>query len=326
VYITNYQFTPSLIIENPLTFESYVSWMTRDQNSINIYLWNGRKYLWWGIWYKTVEWYSDLWVSRLQSVWQAKNVDYFIASWFTGISNMLYVSQWQTCKQIRQASSIKDSTVSWQQKYKFAFWTQCRNDSWIASWNNLIFLPSEEQTGIISYGIRNEINSYWFVNEYMSSNGNYFDVWCLSFGTDVNAFQELYMWVKNWNGDWFLLTQQYDVNNLQYKYQTEWVWYTKKEINSIPQQNRVQKYRFRYELPAWTTIEIYYCKNNTNNYTLLTSLPSWQTDFVLMTSNPWTRSELQHKIVMKTNNVTVTPRLQSMIIMLEPSKRWVSVQ
>lgn len=320
VYSTSYRFMPSMVIEQSLVFESYVSGMTRDQNSINIYLRNGRKYLWGGIWYKGAEWYSDLWVSRLQKVWQAKNIDYFIASWFTGINNILYISQWQSCKQIRQAGKVLDWLAT---NSKFAFGTQCNNDSWMASWNNLVYFPSEEKVGAISYGIRNEVNAYWFVNEYM--NNIYEDIWCLSYWTDANNSQELYLWVRDNNGNWSVLVQQYDINNSSYKYQLEWLWYTKKEINQFPQIKRSIKYFFRYELPVNTTIEIYCCKDGTNNYTLLTTLPSGQQEFIF---NWWVNEwrEITHKIVMKTTDNTKTPKLQSMTISIEPTKRWVSLQ
>lgn len=320
VYTTSYKFMPSMIIEQSLVFESRVSGMTRDQNSINIYLWNGRKYLRWWIGYKTVEWYSDLWVSRLQKVWQAKNIDYFIASGFTWINNILYISQGQSCKQIRQAGKVLDWFAT---NSKFAFGTQCNNDSWMTSWNNLVYFPSEEKVGAISYGIRNEVNAYWFINEYMSS--SYEDIWCLSYGTDANSFQELYIWVRDSNNNWFVLVQQYDINNSLYKYQLEWVRYTKKEINQFPQIKRSIKYFFRYELPLGTTIEIYCCKDGTNNYTLLTTLPSWQQEFIF---NWWVNEwrEITHKIVMKTTDNTKTPKLQSMTISIEPTKRWVSLQ
>ena len=78
-------------------------------------------------------------------------------------------------------------------------------------------------------------------------------------------------------------------------------------------------------MPVNTTIEIYCCKDGTNNYTLLTTLPSGQQEFIF---NWWVNEwrEITHKIVMKTTDNTKTPKLQSMTISIEPTKRWVSLQ
>ena len=327
VYILDYQFTSIAVatpIKKALTFESEVVWLTRDTNSISIYLQNGRKYFWWGIGYETPDGYSDLWISRVTHVWTAKNVDYVLWVWASSISNVLFLCQWQSTQRLREAWSIRDGISS---IYKFNVWTNCRNDSWMWYNHNLVFFPLEDNVWIMSLWTQNEIVPYWFINEYVDRLNIYEDIWTMSRAKDANNFPSLYIWVRNnSNNQWYLLLFQYDRNNTSYKYQPQWARYTKKEINQAPQQNRIKKYYFRYDLPAWTNIDIYYALNWSSTYTLLTSLPSGQLDHYFDQSMFWNRHEIQHKIVLRSTNNLETPRLYSMAITTEETRRGISSQ
>lgn len=324
VYIMDYQFVGAGVIKQSLIFEARVIWLTRDANSISIYLQNWRKYFWWWIWYETPDGYSDLWISRITHVWTAKNVDYISWVWTSTRQKILFLCQWQQTQQLAQSNNLQDWT---DRKNKFPIWSSVKNDFWLWYNHNLVFFPfdaTSQWAWFLSLWIQNSVTPYWFLNEFVSD--LYDSVWLISFARDWFWLPKLYVWVSKVSWWYDLLEIDYTPNNYTPTYQSEWVRYTKKEINQAPQQNRIKKYYFRYDLPAWTNIDIYYALNWSSNYTLLTSLPSDQLDHYFDQSMFWNRHEIQHKIVLRSTNNLETPRLYSMAITTEETRRGISSQ
>ncbi len=307
-------------LEYYFSLEQNIAWLSRSWYIINIYLTNWLKYFWQWIENRTTTWSIDLGIKKVQWVWSWKNYDYVIGVWFTGESNCIFLSQWQDIQILKEWNYIIDW---WQQKSKFYIQPTAPNPQRCAFNHNMTFFPMiwDQWLGITSLWIRNEITSKARLNEYL--NNNITQIWALWYGTDINATPELHFWVEIW---WQCYIYTIDFinkspNNL--KYQTTGTRYTKKYVSPNTKQRTATRFRFRYDLPANTTLDIYYSIDWTNIYTLLWTLPPWQKDFEWIKIN-WSttpRYEIQFKLVYTTTDITKTPKLYTMEVYASNSSR-----
>lgn len=314
VYVMNQEFTTAVNgrMELYLKLESDVKWLTRSWYTINIYLYNWLKYFRQWVWNTITSWSIDLWAKRIQWVWEWKNFDYIVGVWFTGQSNCLFVSQWQDIQLLKEWNFVIDwfNVLS-----KFYIESTTTNKYRTAHNHNLAFFPIvwDQWLWVVSLGTRNEITSKAWINEYIDWDLE--EIWAIVFWWDANLSPTLYICVKEW-GVWRVYNMDFTRKSSWQKYQESWVWYTKKYLSPNVKQRTATRYRFRYDLPANTSINISYSVDWEDTYTPLWSI--WwlpiQKDYEWLTIDWATkpRYEIQFKIEMATTNTDNTPKLYTM--------------
>jgi hypothetical protein len=313
IYVVNQPFVTNTggRIEFYFALERDIAWITRTGTTINIYLTNGLKYFWEWIETRTTLWSVDLGVKRVSWVTSWWNLDYLVGVWFTGQSNCIFVSQWQEIQIMKEWNYIMD----WNQpQSKFYIESTVGNNQW--AWFNhyMAFFPFlwDQWYGITSFWKKNDITDKERVNEVV--NNTITAIWCVWYATSINNEPFLYFAVKVWN-NWFIYEIDFvnkGINSL--KYQLAGRYYTRKYQSPNIWQMTITRFRFRYDKPVNTDIQIYYAIDWSSTYQLLWSLPSGQKDFEWINMNRSTQPfyEIQFKIELSTTVVWSTPKLYSM--------------
>lgn len=317
IYVANQPFCTNTAgrLEYYFSLEDNIAWITRAGYLINIYLRNWLKYFWQGIENRTTTWSVDLGIKNVHNIWDWKNFDYVLGVWFTWDTNCIFVSQWQDIQLLKESSHIRD-WISEVAKFYIDQWTNNRQRC--AFNHNLSFFPVlwwswPTLWWLLSLWTRNEVTSKSWINDYISDDIQ--TMWFIWYAIDANSQPFVHFWYEldTW---WFAFSSLWYFNQSEQNktYQSSWVRYTKKYLSPNVKQRTATRFRFRYDLPVGTSIDVYYSKDWLDTYTLLWSLPQWQKDFewINLSRRTEPRYEIQFKIVISTTDITKTPKLYTM--------------
>lgn len=302
-----------LFFQRMLTFEDDVVWLVRDWSIIYIYLITGRKYMRDGASFQ-VEWYVDLW-HYIFGVKQVQGSDYVMSWPWVGIYSSLYISKWLQFQYVRSARTFIDGTNEFG-KFSYSSSAAKGNDiMW--SDNKYVYFPNEdlwpstwwvERIGSEYAWLPSAIDNFSLTHTW----GNIERVGAIFQVYSNNVF----IWVEDSaTGNCFLLFLDNAINSTTNPptYHSEGVFYTRKYILSASKRMWSRQFEFRYDLPSWTSVEIYYAKNGSTTYTSLTTLTSWSPmDERFSTAISFDFYEIQFKFVLKTTDTNVTPSLYDM--------------
>lgn len=301
------------LVKKSLNFEDQVVSITKQWSQYHIYTQTWRKYFWDGV-SDAVDGYVDL-GETIKYVKDTRNYDYIVAWSGPWIYSRMYMSQWQSFQLINTASFTLDG-LQQKRRHAYGLTTPYGNDT-IAIDQSNVYIANEDIRWIEAYGNRIQWLPYGTTIE--EADDNYVDIWALRVTRLWNFVNRSY---KNIDGNWFVRQLPYFRDNPDfYTYQTEWEYITKRYVMWTRKIRQFLTY-VRYDTPENTAIDLYFSTDSSGNYELLKTISDDEKSIKISApDNIKLGYEFQYKIVLRTTDTTVTPKLYSLEVQYEQADR-----
>ena len=307
--------------EKMLEFEDQIVWLTTNWPSINIYLRNGKKYIW--DWFsETYDTDCDLWTNILYA-YNNKNYDYIVAG--NAGETQLYTSQWQSFQLLKStrftrtlpfpltkfnydltSSRFWNFSMATDKSNLFLFnWWEWEIEAmgnlinWLPKWSNHITNVSGNWFWIDNIWLffcpRWRPNTLYFWH--LDTNWNY---WLSEIHTDRTRAST--NWVFGYTDSGYVITQKFDF------------W--------IPMENRAIEYQFRHDIFSNTSITIDYSIDwwPFQNLVVISDINNPdlpKKSRVLQSTAGVPFYEISYRITLQSSDLTKSPRLYSMFATYE---------